>query len=184
MKNKKMIIAVVIIAIVLLLGVAYAAISNITLNITGSASGTANQSNFSAIGFCKSTTDKTLATSSAQISYTATTTPPHGATITATATNATTATVTVSGLTTEGDTASIDLYVANNNADLNAKVKPAITNNDTTNFTVTISPSTETTITHGTAQKYTVTVKLNKTAIDNISGKTFTIALTASPVEV
>ena len=190
MKNKKLTMGVVILAIVLILGVAYAAISNITLNITGSASASATQSNFNAIGFCKSAADNTIVTSTTPVTGTA----KHaggdtidGASCTASITSATEASISVSGLNTKDDVAEVTLYVANNNTDLYANVVPTITNNDdTSSFTITTTPAeaTSTKIAPGgTIQAYKVTVRLNRTIAQDVSAKTFTITLTASASE-
>ena len=89
MKNKSLVVGAVIVAAVVILGVAYAAISNITLTINGSAAATPADANFT-------------------VKFSGTPTKT-GKTTEATITDDHTATLKVEGLSAKGDTATAAL---------------------------------------------------------------------------
>lgn len=172
-ETRKIIIAFVVIA-VLMIAVGYAAISNITLYINGSAAAAPNDANFLVSFSGEPTTDKTgvklanLATATAGI------------------TDETHATLTVAGLTAKGDTVTATYTIQNTSADLSANLSASVTNTNTEYFEVTqkIEP---TNVAKGATANVTVTVKLIKTPIqDEVDGNltsTVGLTITAEPVQ-
>ena len=160
MKNKKTIIALTILLAVLALGIGYATITNITLNITGSAAATASGDNF-------------------KVKFDSTVTPT-GTNATGTITGDRTAEITVSGLTTRGNAATATYTVKNESTDLGATLSANVTGNtNPTFFDVDCSFGT-TTLTPGGSTTVTVTVTLLKTPATDQTG-TVAIALVAEP---
>lgn len=106
MNKQKRIILGVILVVIVLMAIGYAAVGNITLSISGTASATASGDNFK-VGF---TGQNTVVN------------PTSGSiTVTATASaGATSATVNVSGLSKKGDTAFAILEIANTSNDIDA----------------------------------------------------------------
>lgn len=164
MKNKNLIIALIVVAAIVILGVAYAAINNITLNINGTAAAIPSDANF-------------------KVKFTGT--PTKGAHVTeATITDDKNATMTVSGLTAKGDSATATFTVTNASPDLSAKIAVAAASiTDTEYFKVTATPSTTAAITTGKTATVTVKVELIKTPISTSPSGKITVSLTASPVQ-
>lgn len=110
-KTNKIIIGVILIA-VMLLGIGYAAIQNITLNISGTAKADPSQSNF-------------------KVMFTGTPTVSDSSKVVAAITNDTNATINVSGLTAKGQTVTATYTVQNVSSDLSADLSVATTNSNT-----------------------------------------------------
>lgn len=163
MKNRKVLIGIVLLIVVLALGIGYAAITD-SLKITGTATATAKQENFKVV----------FTGVTSEVSDGVTTTVTNGAT---------TATMDVTGLTTTGDTKTATFNIKNNSAELKALVDVAtksITNPgfftidaEVANPTTALAPNGETTV--------TVTVKLIKTPIEAVTG-TINVELGAEAV--
>ena len=152
MKNRKVFVGIALLIVVLVLGIGYAAITD-TLEITGSATATADSKNFKVVF-----TGETTGVSDG---------------VTAAATNGSVyATMNVTGLTTKGDSKSATFKIKNTSGELKALVDVAtesITNTDffaidatVANPTAELAPNAETTV--------TVTVSLVKTPIDTVTG--------------
>ena len=169
-RTNKIIIAVILVA-VMLLGIGYAAIQNITLNITGTATADPNQANFTVKFSGTPTTDKT------NVSENST-----GAKVTAAITDDTNATINVEGLTAKGDVVTVTYTVQNTSADLSADLTVETTNNNEEYFTIT-SELGKTSLTATEATTLTVTVELIKTPITASEEATIGIQLTAAPVQ-
>lgn len=166
MKNKKILVGIALLIVVLVIGIGYAAITG-SLTITGTATATADTNNL-------------------KVQFTGVTnpaTPTEGVTATATS-GATTATLNVTGLTTKGQSKSATYTIKNNSDELKALV--AVTTKEITNtggfFSIdatvanagtALKPGDETTV--------TVTVTLEKTPIQEVSG-TINVGLTATAV--
>lgn len=103
-KQKKIIIGVILVAIILM-GVGYAALTSTTLTITGTASATAAQDNFK-VYFTGENTIKNPDNSDVEVTVTP---------------QATTATVSISGLSKKGDTAYAILEIENGSNDVDAE---------------------------------------------------------------
>ena len=110
MKQKRTFIAILLVLVLLCLGIAYAVISGVDLNITGQVSATATDANVN-VKFTDAQKDES-----------------SKGTVTAQVTNDTTATFTIEGLTTEGDTATMIYTITNNSTDIAA----TLTKNDPT----------------------------------------------------
>ena len=167
MKNKRTLIVVALILAAILLGIGYAAIANVNLNITGNATVSPAQANF-------------------QVVYDAvnTFTVSDANKVTVGRTSDTAATLTVTGLTAKNDEVTATYKILNNSQDLNASITAAITNSNTSYFTVTTDwGSSAKTINAGGSDYITVTVKCAQTPIDADQTATITIDLTASPVQ-
>jgi len=163
MKKKNTYVGLVILLAVLMLGIGYAAMSNITLNIGGAAGANVEDENF-----------KVKFTGTPQTS---------GDNITATITDDHNATINVS-LVAKGDKATATYTILNDSADLSAKVAvPTITNSNTDYFTVTTDMVAEETLIAGNSTTVTVTVELVKTPIDQDENANISISFVASPVQ-
>ena len=166
MKNKKSLLSLALIVLVLVLGVGYAVVSSVDLTISGTAK----------------VKDSTL-----KVSFEGTTATAGKGTTTASATDGTTtATIAVTGLEAVGDVATATYTIQNEETDLDANVElkvNGISNNKEEYFEVTTSADTTATkvSANGTAT-VTVSVKLIKMPIvEADSTATIGITLTASP---
>ena len=170
MKSKKTILGIVLLIAILLLGIGYAAITDVTLNINGTADATANTDNF-IVKFTSATPgDKcTLAE--------VTSSDPNGRT----------ATMNVSGLQTAGDTATATFVVTNESHDLKAALAVTTqtmggTNPDYFDVEATIADNTASVLPNGT-RTVTVTVTLKETIIADKTA-TINVQLSATPEEI
>ena len=118
MRNTTKIIIVSLVIAMILLGIGYAAIQNITLNITGTAVADPSQANF-------------------KVKFIGTPDVSNDALATATITNDTNATINVTGLTKKGDSASVTYTIENDSTDLSAELSFATSNSDAEFFEVT-----------------------------------------------
>ena len=160
--TNKVIIASMLVAI-MLIGVGYALIQNITLNITGSATANPNDANFG-------------------VKFAETTEVSDASKVTAAITNDTNATINVVGLTSAGETVTATYTVQNTSTDLSADLSVETTNDNTEYFEIT-SQLGKTSIVAGEATTLTVTVELLKTPIVATEKATMGIQLTAVPVQ-
>lgn len=165
MKNKKSLLSFCLLALVLILGVGYAVVSSVNLDISGTAK-------------VKGTDLK--------VSFNGTTTVSDADKVTATATNRSlSANIAVTDLTL-GESVTATYTIQNEETDVNAEViKASIVNDKTDYFVVTTDvDSSAKTITAGGTTTVTVTVKLAKTPVlDTDSTANITVNLTASPVQ-
>ena len=161
-KTNKIIITLVIVAM-LLLGIGYAAIQNITLNIEGTATADPSQSNFS-------------------VKFTGTPKVSDSTYVTAGITDDINATISVNGLTQKGQTVNAEYTVQNVSTDISADLSVATTNSNTEYFTLK-SELAKTSLTAGEATTVKVTVELTKTPIAGSVNSTIGVRLTAMPVE-
>ena len=161
-KSNKIIMTVVIVA-VLLLGIGYAAIQNITLNIAGTASADPSQANF-------------------KVMFSGTPTVSDDTYVTAAITDDTNATVNVEGLTKKGDIVTATYTVQNASTDLSADLGVSTTNSNTEYFTLS-SEIAQTSLVAGEATNLTVTVELTKTPITDSVSTTIGVQLEAMPVQ-
>ena len=163
MKRTNRIILTVVIVAMLVLGVGYAAIQNITLNITGTAAADPSQSNF-------------------KVMFSGTPTVSDETYVTAAVTNDTNATINVEGLTKVGDVASATYTIQNASTDLSADLAVSTTNDNPEYFTLT-SELEETSLVAGEATTLTVTVELTKTPVEESVSATIGVQLEAMPVQ-
>ena len=161
-KTNKLII-VALLAATLLLGIGYAAIQNITLNISGTAAADPSQSNF-----------KVMFSGTPEVS--------DSTYVTAGITDDMNATINVSGLTQKGETVSTTYTVQNASTDLSADLSAAITNSNTEYFTIT-SELGKTSLTAGEATTVTLIIELIKTPLSESVSSTIGVQLTATPVQ-
>ena len=161
-KTNKIILTSVIVA-VLLLGIGYAAIQNITLNIAGTAAADPSQANFKVMfSGIPTVSDDTYAT--------------------AAITDDTNAIVNVEGLTKKGDIVTAIYTVQNASTDLSADLGVSTTNSNTEYFTLS-SEIAQTSLVAGEATTLTVTVELTKTPIKESVRTTIGVQLEAMPVQ-
>ncbi|MBR3613574.1 MAG: leucine-rich repeat domain-containing protein [Clostridia bacterium] len=161
-KTNKIILASSIVA-VLLLGIGYAAIQNITLNISGSAAADPSQSNF-------------------KVMFSGTPVVSDSTYVTTAITDDTNATINVEGLTKKGDVVTVTYTVQNASADLSTDLSVSTTNSNTEYFTLT-SELAKTSLVAGEATTLTVTVELIKTPIVDSVSTTIGVQLTLMPVQ-
>ncbi len=171
MKKKYGVIAILIAIVVL--GVGYAVISNVTLNVSGSqATVNADQSNF-VVKFDEEST----------FGYSGN---PVGSTVTVERTNDTTATFTVEGLTKEGDKVTITYPIVNASETLKASLgEPSITNDNSEFFSVTsVSPTAGTELAaNGGSANLVLVVEVIKTPVVDDETANITASVVASPVQ-
>lgn len=165
MKNKKSLLSLGLLALVLVLGVGYAVVSSVTLDISGTAK---------------------IKDSNLAVSFNGVTSVSDDAKVTATATDgALSATIAVKDLVLN-ETVTATYTIKNTENDVNAEVIKASIENDKSNyFTVTTDvDSAAKTIDAGGTNTVTVTVKLAKTPVSiDDSTATIKVNLTASPVQ-
>ena len=161
-KTNKIILTIIILSM-LLLGIGYAAIQNVTLNITGTVSADPSQSNF-------------------KVMFVGTPTVSNEAYVTAAITDDTNATINVEGLTLKGQTVSATYNVQNVSTDLSADLSLSTTNNNTEYFTIS-SELEKTSLVAGEVTTVTVTVELTKTPITDTEIATIGVQLEAIPVQ-
>ncbi len=163
MTRTNKIITIISIVAVLLLGVGYAAIQNITLNIAGKATADANQANFG-------------------VKFTGTPTVSDKEKVTAAITDDLNATINVQGISAKGDTVTATYTVQNTSADLSADLAVQTTNSNEEYFTIEAKLAKESIIA-GEATTLTVTVELIKTPITAEESSTIGVQITAIPVQ-
>ena len=165
MKNKKALLSFGVLALVLVLGVGYAVVSSVDLNITGTAS---------------------VKGATLNVAFNGTTEVSSEEKVTATATDGSLAgTITVKDLELN-ESVTATYTIKNTETDVDASVlKSAITNDKEDYFEVTTSVDTNAvTVTSGSTATVTVTVKLIKTPVaDADSTANIGIKLTATPVQ-
>lgn len=161
-KTNKIIAGIVVVA-VLIIGIGYAAIQNITLNIAGTASADANQANFT-------------------VAFSGTPEVSEADKVKAAVTDDLNATLNVTGLTAKGDVVTATYTIQNTSADLSANLYATVTNDNTEYFKVTHSFDAES-IAKGAATTITVTVELIKTPITETVSSTVGVQITAEPVQ-
>lgn len=167
------------------LGIGYAAITNVTLNINGSATAVGSQSDADfVVRFVKSTdTTSEVSAVNAVANNAVTYTVVTGDEIEASAsiTNDTTATFNVENMI-AGDEVKFTYYIANLSDGLGAEITPTITNEFSDNFVVTVNPSSVFDLSENNVQEINVTVRCIAQNKVEKSG-TFNVSFTAIPTE-
>ena len=165
MNKKRTILGGAILVAVLMLGIGYAAINSITLNITGSAKADPSDENFKVV-FDRDVTPTT-----------------SDAGTTATITDDEAATMTVSGLTAKGDVATATYTIKNASPDLSANVEVTTNSISNTEYFKITSSLGKATLTNNDTTTVTVTVELLKTPVtDSVTGN-IDVKLTATPAQ-
>lgn len=166
MNKKRTILGGAILVAVLMLGIGYAAINSVTLNITGSATADPNAANFKVL-FDQSVTPTTTGKG----------------TTTATITGDAAATMTVTGLTAKGDVATATYTIKNASPDLSANVEVTTDSISNTEYFKITSSLGKATLTNNDTTTVTVTVELLKTPVtDSVTGN-IDVKLTATPAQ-
>ena len=163
MSKTSKIILVTIVATCILLGLGYAAITNITLNIAGTASAAADSGNF-------------------KVRFVGTPTVSDSSYTTARITEEHEATIEVDGLTSAGQSVTATYEIKNESSDLSADLKVATTNSNTDYFKISSKLNKSSLIANETTTVL-VTVELTKTPIDEDVSATVGVNLTAMPVQ-
>lgn len=161
MKNKKTFVGIALLIVVLVLGIAYATITD-TLKITGSAEATASNENFKVVFNGEKIADDGV-----------------NATVTA---GAKTATMDVTGLTKTGDKKTATFTIENQSAELNALVAvnaETVTTNNADYFNVTAEVTGSDVLAPEGTTTVKVTVELVKTPIEDVTGS-INVELTAT----
>ena len=165
MKNPKVFLLLSVVVATLVLGIAYAAIQNVTLTVSGTTTVTADQANFQ----IKFTGNPTYAVTG------------HGA-AKLNITGDTTAKMDVSNMTTVGDKVISNFTVINESADLIAYLSTSATHTNTEYFNVTTTLGTTELAPKDTTTTLQVIVELIKTPIEN-QGTTIAVEFVASPIK-
>ena len=163
MKNRKKMITTALIVLVLLLGVGYATVSSVNLNINGSAKAETKELQVFYDGTNSGTSDKVTAISSPE--------------------NTRAATFTVENMTLN-ETVTMTFEVKNYETDVNATLAaPSVTQNTNEEYFQVTTSCDKTTLNAGGTATITVNVKLIKTPVTDEAGSTtVTVAMAASPV--
>lgn len=163
MKNKKSLLSLGLLALVLVLGVGYAVVTSVNLSINGTAK---------------------VQGADLRVAFTETTSVSKEDKVTATATDGSlTASIAVKDLTLN-ESVTATYTIKNSETDVKASViQQGITNDKENYFEVTTDATTAKTIDAGGTTTVTITVKLIKTPVlDTDSTANITVNLTASPV--
>ena len=163
MKNRKKMITTALIVLVLLLGVGYATVSSVNLNINGTANAETKELQVFYDGVNSGTSDKVTAISSPDKERTAT--------------------FTVENMTLD-ETVTMTFEVKNYETDVNATLAaPSVTQNANRDYFQVTTSCDKTTLNAGDTATITVNVKLIKTPVTAEAGSTtVTVGMTASPV--
>ena len=161
-KTSKIIISILLLAVILI-GIGYAAIQNITLNIAGTAEADPSQSNF-------------------KVMFSGEPTVSDEDYVTAAITDDINATINVEGLKENGQTVSATYTVQNVSTDISADLAVSTTNDNPEYFTLS-SQLEKTSLVAGEATTLTVTVELTKIPITDEVTSTIGVQLVAMPVE-
>ena len=177
-RKRKGLIALAIVAMVAILGVGYAAITNVGFTINGSASAEGDQSAFN-VHFSNVEFDGAdLKTDTTKVKHSET------------QDNGQSGTFSVSGLATKGDVAAFTYTVKNDSSDLTAVIPKdsikvsSLTGDAATYFTVAVeseNPADDVTIAPKGTTTITVTVTLNKTPIGQVDTGDLTVTFAANP---
>ena len=166
MRNTNRVVGGVLLLAVILVAIAYAAITNVTLKINGTSKSQANQTNF-VVQFVGEPTTGGKGTTTATINTA----------------KRTEGTMNVTGLTAKGDTATATFTVQNSSQDLSADLTAKATSSNEDYFEVRCKID-NTTLKAGATTKLTVTVELLKTPIDETKEDLSTnigVSITAEP---
>lgn len=163
MKNRKKMITTALIVLVLLLGVGYATVSSVNLNINGSAKAGSKELQVFYDGTNSGTSAKVTAISSPVKTREAT--------------------FTVENMTLD-ETVTMTFEVKNYETDVNATLAaPSVTQNTNEEYFQVTTSCDKTTLNAGETATITVNVKLIKTPVTDEAGSTtVTVAMAASPV--
>ena len=163
MKNRKKMITTALIVLVLLLGVGYATVSSVSLNINGTSKAETKELQVFYDGTNSGTSDKVTAISSPV--------------------NTRAATFTVENMTLN-ETVTMTFEVKNYETDVNATLAaPSVTQNTNEEYFQVTTSCDKTTLNAGDTATITVNVKLIKTPVTDEAGSTtVTVAMSASPV--
>lgn len=163
MKNRKKMITTALIVLVLLLGVGYATVSSVNLNINGSAKAGSKELQVFYDGTNSGTSAKVTAISSPV--------------------NTRAATFTVENMTLN-ETVTMTFEVKNYETDVNATLAaPSVTQNTNQEYFQVTTSCDKTTLNAGDTATITVNVKLIKTPVSEEAGSTtVTVEMAASPV--
>lgn len=163
MKNRKKMLTTALIVLVLLLGVGYATVSSVNLNINGTAKAESKELQVFYDGVNSGTSTKVTAISSPD--------------------KARTATFTVENMTLN-ETVTMTFEVKNYETDVNATLAaPSVTENTNGVYFEVTTSCNKTTLNAGDTATITVNVKLIKTPVTEEAGSTtVTVGMTASPV--
>lgn len=166
MRSNVKIVVLSLVLAALVIGVGYAAITTVNLTVSGTASATANQSNF-------------------KVEFFGTPTVSNSDNLSATinASDKTQATINVSGLSAKGDTVTATYTVKNLSADLSAELSASVASNTNEEYFKVEPAVTQGTITAGTTTTVTVKVTLIKTPIDEDVTSTIKVNVAAKPVQ-
>ena len=148
MKNKKTFIGVIVLLAVLMLGIGYAALTNITLNINGSATGTPDGSNF-LVDFSDDTSKIVVDKSKANANVV----------VVAEKTGELAAKLDVSNLTSKGESVTVSYTIENNSEDLSANLSLSPASYKDSNFEINVVLGNDS-IAKGESTTITVTATL------------------------
>lgn len=163
MKKTSLIIATFLIIAILLVGLGYAAINGLSLDITGTLSATTNQDNFS-VGFLS---DPAVS---------------NNDNVSAVITGGQTATLTVEGLNAKGDTAYAIYTIKNKSNDLAALLSAELDFSNDEYFDVDYEfVDSKTTVISQDTTDVKIIVKLIKTPVSSNVSSTVTLNITAAP---
>lgn len=164
MAKTSKIVALVLIVALLIIGVGYAAISNVTLDIRGTLAADGKQENFT-------------------VKFTGTPKPSDAGKVDATISDDVNAVLNVTGLTTTNESVTAEYTIQNTSAELTANLTANVTDGNDEYFKTEYAfKDNKTSLTHGETTTLVVTVTLLKTPIAPVS-TSVGIQITATPAE-
>lgn len=167
MKRKSLIIATVLLVAILLIGLGYAALTSLTLNISGDVAANPDDANFT-VQF--SSADAPVVSDSDNVQASINPSDPKKATIH------------VEGLTAKGDTATATYTIENKSNDLTASLSAKTTNSNTEYFDVSYAFDS-TSLKKLSKTTVTVTIELLKTPVQDTENSDIGLEITATPVQ-
>ena len=177
MGNQKLIVSMLILIAVLLLGIAYAAVTTETLAIKGSTTAQVDEENFK-VCFDQEISPKTTVITGSGILLN-----DQQTTVAAEYKDETNATLDIKGLTAEGDEVTATYTIKSESRGLNAAIDTQLLYDANEYFSVTKSLE-KTTLGEEDSTRLTIKVKMLKTPVTTVPQSTITIKITASPVQI
>lgn len=167
MKKKRTLTVVAMVLAVLMLGVGYAAISEINLNITGNATASPNADQYVVKFVSGSAKDVTV-------------NKPNHISVTPGVTDNLNATIQVTGMKAKGESVTVQYTIANESADLSAALSVDVGDGVSDKFTITPVLGSEL-LKKDSTTTLTVTITLNETPISGELTTSVPVTVTAVP---
>ena len=167
MKKKRTLTVVAMVLAVLMLGVGYAAISEINLNITGNATASPNADQFAVKFVSGSAKDVTVS-------------KPAHIMVNPAITSDLAGTIEVTGMKARGESVTVQYSITNASADLSATLEAEVGTGTNNKFTIETDLGTDV-LAKGATTTLTITITLNETPVSSDITTTVPVTVTATP---